>query len=421
MDAFRLVIVGGGIAGMELATRLGRRRGLSVTLVDRTLAHVWKPMLHGFAAGTARPDREKIGYLAHAKRHGYRFVAGALDAVDRDRRTVSIVPFGETDRDPRRTIAFDALVLAIGSRANDFGTEGVAEHCAFIDDLTEAEAFHDALRLHLFRVVEGDATIDIAIVGGGATGVELAAELKRATDIASGYGSPSLASRLRLSLIESGDRLLASFPESVSAGAERTLRGLGVDIRVGAMVTAADADGFVLKDGSRIDAALKVWAAGVKAPEATGAIEGLERDHAGRLAIRPSLQTTRDDHVFALGDCASLTDPATGRPVPSTAQAARQQSLHLARGFGGWLRTGRMRPFRYEEKGQIVSLADFNGWGTLGSTVFGGGRLRGLSARFAHDLLYRQHQLELHGLARGAMTWLVDDLDRVMSPGVRLD
>lgn len=419
------MIVGGGVAGIEVATSLGRGGRADVVLADRSLSHVWKPMLHTFAAGTARADRQKVDFFAQGCRNGFRFQPGALAGVDRDAKRVTLAVEAAEGR-PEIDLAYDLLILAIGSRANDFGTPGVAEHCLTIDDLTEAEHFHEQLRCHLLARLDRGGTLEIAIVGGGATGVELAAELKHAIDLLSAYGSPDLPQRLRLTLIESGPRLLPAFPERVSRAAARTLSDLAVAVKTGAMVTAADATGFTLKDGSRIAAGLKVWAAGVKAPDVLAGLDGLERSRTGQLVVGPDLRTTRDPAIIALGDCAGLADPQSGKTVPATAQAARQQAQHLVRHLGQALAGGdavaaRLPPFHYVEKGALVSLADFNGWGTLGRYTFGGGRLNGLSARLTHDLLYRQHQIGLLGPVRGTITWLLDDLDHLISPPVRLD
>ena len=423
-DKARIVVVGGGVAGIEVATGLGRDGRADVVLADRSLSHVWKPMLHTFAAGTARPDRQKVDYFAQAKRNDFRFQPGTLVSVDRVAKRIALVVEEAEDRPPA-DLAYDLLILAIGSRANDFGTPGVAEHCLTIDDLTEAEGFHASLRRHLLRALRDRDGLSVAIVGGGATGVELAAEVKHAIDITARYGSPDLPARLRLTLIESGPRLLPAFPEKVSAAAARTLAGLGVEVRVGATVSAADEAGFALKDGGRIDATLRVWAAGVKAPDVLGAIEGLERSRTGGLVVGPDLRTTRDPAILALGDCASLTDPRSGRSVPATAQAAHQEAQHLVGALRGALAKGGVQsalpPFHYKERGAIVSLADFNGWGTLGRYTFGGGKLNGLSARLMHDMLYRQHQFGLFGPGLALATWLADELDRVVSPPVRLD
>ncbi|MCJ2070759.1 NAD(P)/FAD-dependent oxidoreductase [Methylobacterium sp. J-030] len=424
-DKARIVIVGGGVAGIEVATSLGRGGRAAVILADRSLSHVWKPMLHTFAAGTARADRQTVDFFAQARRNGFRFQPGVLTGVDRTAKRVKLAVEAAEGR-PEIDLAYDLLVLAVGSRANDFGTPGVAEHCLTIDDLSEAEHFHDQFRRHLLARLDRGGRLEIAIVGGGATGVELAAELKHAIDLLSTYGSPDLPQRLRLTLIESGPRLLPAFPDKVSRAAARTLSDLAVEVRTGAMVIAADATGFTLKDGSRISAGLKVWAAGVKAPDVLAGLDGLERSRTGQLVVGPDLRTTCDPAILALGDCAGLVDPQTGKPVPATAQAARQQAQHLARHLGRVLARGDtvaspLPPFHYVEKGAIVSLADFNGWGTLGRYTFGGGHLSGLSARLTHDLLYRQHQIGLLGPVRGTLTWLLDDLDHLISPPVKLD
>ncbi|TXN41574.1 NAD(P)/FAD-dependent oxidoreductase [Methylobacterium sp. WL30] len=424
----RIVIVGGGIAGITVATGLGRRLGRSgaaqVTLVDRALSHVWKPMLHTFAAGTALPDRQKLSLLAQAKANHFRFRLGSLQAVDRAARQLTLAPFvaeGDGAALAPTQLGYDVLILALGSRANDFGTPGVAEHCATIDDLSDAEALHRRLRGQVLAALRSEASLRIAIVGGGATGVEFAAELKHAVDVIAGYGTGALREKLRLTLIESGPRLLAAFPDRVSRAAAATLADLAVDVRTGALVTGADAAGFTLKDGGRIEADIKVWAAGVRAPAVLARIEGLDRSRTGQLVVGDTLQATRDPAIFALGDCAACPQPGAGHPVPATAQAAHQQARHLVRHFEAWRRGGAMAPFRFRDKGALVSLADYNGWGTLGRYTFGGGRLRGLFARLAHDLLYRRHQVGLLGPFRGALAWLADDLAHAVGPPVRLD
>jgi NADH dehydrogenase len=428
-DPVRIVIVGGGVAGIILATRLGRSHGrsgqASVTLVDRSLSHVWKPMLHTFAAGTARPDRQQVNFLAQAKASGFSFLAANLDGIDRDAKVAVVRPLGQREPDggplPKLRVGYDRLVLALGSRANDFGTPGVSDHCVAIDDLASAQTIHARLRDHALAALHHEDELSLAIVGGGATGVELAAELKRAANLVAAYGSPSLPHRFRLALIESGPRLLSAFPDHIAQAASETLRDLGVDVRTGAMVTGADASGFTLKDGSRIEARIKIWAAGVRAPDVLARVEGLERSRIGQLVVDDGLRITRDPAILALGDCAGLVDRRTGKPVPATAQAATQQAHHLARHVEAWCSDGPVPPFRYRDRGALVSLADYNGWGTLGRYTFGGGRLKGLFARLGHALLYRRHQLSLLGPIRGPLAWLVDGLDHLVSPPVRLD
>ena len=423
-DQRRVVIVGGGIAGIALATRLGRasRRlpGLHVTLVDKYVSHVWKPALHTVAAGTSRPDQQRLSFFDQAKHNGFKFWPGRFDGVDRNARTIRVASFVDApsrDGAPDRDLPYDVLVLCLGSRANDFGTPGVAENCISIDDVMEAEDFHGRLCRHLLARMGRREALDIAIIGGGATGVELAAELKRAIDSVASYRPGEGGGDCRLTLIEAGPRLLGAFPGRVSDAVARTLVDLGITVRTGATVREAKPDAFVLQDGERIEAGIKVWAAGIKAPDVLGAIDGLERSKSGQLLVTDRLQTTRDAAIFALGDCSSVAS----RPVPATAQAARQQALYLSRLLPAIMRGEPASPFRYRNRGSIVSLSDYNGWGTLGHYTIGGGWLRGLTARLAHSLLFRQHQLELLGLARGTLRWVADDIAGASQPLVRLD
>ena len=423
-----IVIVGGGVAGVGVATQLarsGRLREIArVTLVDRGLSHYWKPALHNFAAGTRRPDRQKIDFLSLAHRCGFKFWPGVLTGVDRTARRI----FLEPDRAlappvvglPPDTLDYDVLVLAVGSRSNDFGAPGVAEHCLAIDDLTGAELFRAHLRRQVFATMLSGAGMRIAIVGGGPTGVELAAELKQSLAVLAGASTSTLIQGMEMTLVDHGPRLLATFPESISRGATETLVRLGVQVRTGVGVAGADAFGLLLAGGERIDAGLRVWAAGAKAPDILATISGLERSKTGQLKVGATLQTSADPAIFALGDCAYLEDPTTGRGLPSTAQVAHQQARHLAR----WLDPRdltKLPPFRYRDLGSLVALADYGGWGSVGRLTFGGRMLEGLAARWAHELLYRQHQMSVLGPIRGLVGFAADALDTVVSPEVQLD
>ncbi|MGI4975970.1 MAG: NAD(P)/FAD-dependent oxidoreductase [Janthinobacterium lividum] len=424
----RIVVVGGGIAGVVVATHLARRlpaaEAAEVLLVDQNPAHVWKPMLHTFAAGTSVYANEAISFAVQAARSGFRFWPGVLAGLDRARRVVRLGPVrlpDGTDMLAGREVAYDTLVLAVGSRADDFGTPGVAEHCRFIDEIREAERFNDVLRSRLMQGVDAGRDVGVVIVGGGATGVELAAELRRHMDILGGYAAGGTRTALRLTLVEAGPRLLPAFPERISGQALQVLRGLGVDVRVGTKVVGADAGGVVL-EGGRVDAALSVWAAGVRAPRVVAELDGLAVGRHGQVVVGPTLQSVTDPEVFALGDCASLAG-ADGRPLPATAQVARQQAVFLARSLAARARRGRaLRAFAFRDMGSVVSLGDYAAYGTLGSYgVFRGGFLPGRVAQLSHAALYRMHQMDLQGVVRGGIGWLADDLGRMARPGVRLD
>jgi NADH:ubiquinone reductase (H+-translocating) len=409
-----------------LATRLGprlaRMRG-RVTLVDRSWTHVWKPMLHTFAAGTWNVHQQQLHYLLHARTHDFEYVPGQLEAIDRTAKRVRLAPMhgaGAAIVDARE-LEYDVLVLAFGSRANDFGTPGVAEHCHFIDTQDQADTFNAHLRAQVARSVFQDRTIDIAIVGGGATGVELAAELTRMVEFAAGYGEVDIRRRLRVTLLESASRILGAFPEAISASAAAQLRALGVEVRTGVRVVAADSDGFLLESGERIAAGLKVWAAGVRASTSLHT-SGLQLNRSGQVLVQPNLLAKSDASIFALGDCASFVSEGSDRALPPTAQVANQQALHLIRHVPPWLQNGRLVPsFRFRDLGALLALSDYNAFGTLGRFGFFTGRfIKGQFARVSHALLYRRHQLALHGAARAALLWVAERMNAFVQPKIRI-
>lgn len=423
----RVVVVGGGVAGLILATRLGRTLGATgraaITLVDRSPTHVWKPMLHTIAAGTWNIYQQQVQYLTHARAHDFRYVPGELDGIDRAARRIHLAPIQLESEivAEARELEYDALVLALGSSANDFGTLGVSEHCHWIDSQREADAFNRRLRAHVARSFVSGSDINVAIVGGGATGVELAAEMSRMVELAASYGTQTgIHQRLRLTLLEGAPRILNAFPEAVSISASTQLRALGIDVRTGVRVIAADPSGFTLESGERIDAALKVWAAGIRAANGIAGC-GLELNKLGQVVVAPNLLASGEDCIFAVGDCSSLVPHGADRPLPSTAQVANQQALHLASHLPAWLSGKQLPLFNFRDFGSLVSLSEYNAFGTLGRFgFFRGGFIKGRFAQLSHALLYRRHQLSLHGPSRAALLWLAERINALVNPKIRI-
>ena len=428
----RIVIVGGGVAGIEIASGLGRRAARSrqstscfITLLDADSAHIWKPMLHTIAAGTRDVYQQQVAYAAQAYAAGFTYQPGAMCGLDRERKEIEVAalmhPDGRVLLAPRR-LPYDVLIMAVGSQANDFGTPGVQERCYTIDSRTQADHFNREMRIRILQSSADQSDLTISIVGGGATGVELAAELVQLAEAADLYGAASMSSRIKITLIESGERLLAAFPEDISGAARLRLEQLGVVVKTGAQVSAAEEDGFRLKNGELVPAMLKVWAAGVKGADFLRDIGGLETTRSNQLVVDASLQTSRDSSVFAVGDCASLKLPDMERALPPTAQVAHQHAQHLVKHLPDWLDGKPIPAFEYHDFGALVSLAQYDAYGSLGQFgIFQGVSIKGRLAQLSHAFLYRGHQARIHGFWKGAAVFIIDRLNRRVRPSIRLD
>lgn len=424
-----LVIVGGGIAGMDLATHLAGRRTtqgiLTVTLIDREPAHVWKPMLHTIAAGTRDIYQQQTSYIAQARQYGFVFQIGEVITIDRISKSVHLAPFlDEQEREilGSRKVKYDTLILALGSKANDFSTPGVTKHCFTIDSRSLAIAFNKEVRSHLFQAIDSNKPLKIGIVGGGATGVELAAELVQLAEYAEFYGASGMAELVKVILIESGDRILQAFPERISILAKNRLEELGVTVHTGARVTQVNAKGFQLQETDLVNADIKVWAAGVKAPEVLTNLKDLDITRTGQIIINSKLRTTKDKDIYAVGDCSSLLSAEQEHPLPPTAQVAHQQARYLTT-YLPQLISGEDTPnFHFRDAGSLVSLGGYGAFGSLGKFgFFKGGFIRGRIAQFGHVMLYRAHQSRIHGFWRGSLMWLVDLVNNRIRPSIRLD
>src|SRR5215470_11585823 len=335
-EPHRIVVVGGGAAGLELATRLGHRLGrrgrAAITLVECARTHLWKPLLHAVAAGSLDPGEYEVDYLAQAHWHGFRYRFGEMIGLDRARCEVRLAAtFDDEGREitPEHSLGYDTLVIAVGSVTNDFGTRGVAEHAVPLETPAQAERFNRRLVNAFLRAQTQDGPVrpgqlHVAIVGAGATGTELSAELHRTTREVVAYGLDRIdpGRDIRIVLIEAADRILPGLPARIAEATQRLLADMGVDVRTGAKVMEATAEGLRLADGSFVDSELVVWAAGVKAPAVLAQLDGLEVNRINQLVVEQTLQTTRDPAVFAIGDCAACPRPGAASPVPPRAQAA---------------------------------------------------------------------------------------------------
>lgn len=430
----QIVVVGGGAGGLELVRRLGAKYGRKhhdIILVDKNLSHIWKPLLHEVAAGSLDANLDEVGYRGHCHRWGYRFFQGSLDGIDRIGKTISLAPVKDEDGSELidgHTIRYDILAIALGSISNDFGVPRVKEHCLYLDSRVQADRFRTRLLNHCLRVSRAmmndpraNEQVHIAIVGGGATGVELAAELYNAAGALRHYGLEVFdESRLKVTLLEAGPRILPALPEKLSQAAKHELGVLGVEVMQNTQVIEARPRTLLTKAGDAIEADLIVWAAGVKGAEFLSEL-GLETNPRNQIIVTDTLQTTVDPNIFALGDCASYTPPGEQRPVPPRAQAAHQMASVV---FDNIVRMQKDRPlkqFIYHDNGSLVSLSRFSTVGSLMGNLIGGSMaIEGRLARLIYTSLYRMHLIGIHGWVKATFLMMIGRVNRIVRPRLKL-
>ena len=410
-----IVIVGGGAGGLELATKLGDSLGKSgraeVTLVDRSRTHIWKPLLHSIAAGSLRRSQHELDYLAQAHWHHFRYRNGEMNGLDRASKTITLAALTDDEGreiNPQSKLAYDTLVVAIGSVTNDFGTPGAAEFSVPLETPEQASRFNRRLVNACMRAQNQSEPIrpgqlHVAIIGAGATGTELAAELHHTARALIAYGLDNINPErdLRIVLIEAAERILPALPARIADATRELLVKLGVEVRTGARVAEVMADGVRLATGEIIPSDLIVWSAGVKAPPFLADIDGLETNRINQLVVRPTLQATRDEHIFALGDCASCARPGFPQPIPPRAQAAHQMAEFMIRQLKDLIEGRPLREFVYRDFGSLVSLGKFSTVGSLMGFLIGRSFfIEGFFARLMYRSLYKMHEAALYGGGR---------------------
>lgn len=421
-----IVIVGGGAGGLELATQLGDTLGKSkkakITLIDQKLTHIWKPLLHEIAAGTMNPNDEETNYFAHAAKHHYEFIAGRLEQVKNQTKTIHFKKTigSKLAASPEQfELSYDTLILAVGSVSNDFNTAGVNEYCHFLDNPHQAIVFQqDLLNLYLdAQNHDTDRELHIGIIGAGATGVELAAELVQAKKNFYKYGLNKInPEKVKITLVEGADRILPALSEMMSSHSKKQLLKMNVDIATSKRVEKVDAENIYFNDGTHIPAELKVWAAGIKTPKVIQDLEGFAKDRMGRLDVYATLQTKSDPNIFALGDCAHCILDAREAALGPRAQVASQQAAFLVDAMKARL-AGKSQPmFYFSDKGSLVSLSENKAVGEL----FGQVNVQGFVAKSMYVSLYRLHQATIYGYTHAGLLTAKDFVTRKIAPKIKL-
>lgn len=406
-----IVIVGGGAGGLELAVRLGdtlgKKEQARISLVDKHLTHIWKPLLHEVAAGTLDSHEDELNYLMLANQHSFNFEFGNLVHLNRDNKSITLKPItvlGQANTLTAREIRYDILVLALGSIANDFNTEGAREHCYFLDEIEQAENLHqEFLNYYIRSRYQGYLKLQIAIIGGGATGIELAAELHFASQNLKRYGFEVKKEQVEITIIESAPRLLGNLSPHFSQQIKSELEKKNINILLSEKVSKVTHDGVYTQNGHYIPAQLKIWSAGIKCDSLLSQLDGLEVNKLNQLVVKQTLQTTQDEYIFAFGDCAACPQKNSDRPVPPRAQSAHQEAEFLAKSLKLMIKGKRLPYFYYKDYGSLVTISQYTAIGRLMAHrnihIGIGGKL----ARWVYAALYKRHQIIILGWWRVLM------------------
>jgi NADH:ubiquinone reductase (H+-translocating) len=438
-DLHKVVVVGGGAGGLELVTKLGdtlgKKKQALITLVDKNRTHIWKPKLHEIASGSMDSGEHELDYIAQAHWHHFQFRIGAMQGLDRAAKTITIAPYtDENGRQvtPEQIVPYDTLIICVGSLSNDFGTPGVKEKAFLLENQIDAKKFHANLinaciRAHYQPDSIRQGQLHVAIIGAGATGVELAAQLYRSTRELVSYGLDRINPKedLQITVIEAAPRILPALAQDLSLATQQLLEELGVRVLTQAKVCEVSDQGVLLADGRFLDSELVVWAAGVKAADYLKEIAGLETNRLNQLVVHQTLQTTRDEHIFAFGDCSSCPWPqanqGVGGFVPPRAQAAHQQASHMYGQIKRRLAGQALKPYHYKDFGSLVSLGKFRTVGSMMGGIIGDHfMVQGFFARFMYLSLYKMHELAIHGFSKVFLDTVARLINRRTEPHVKL-
>jgi NADH dehydrogenase len=427
-----IVVVGGGAGGLELACKLGRKLGpAKVSLVDSRLYHIWKPSLHEVAAGTLDVHQEGLSYQMLAHDNGFSFVYGAMTAMDPVAKTLTVAAIcaeGGEEILPQRTISFKRAVIAVGSTSNYFGVPGAKEHTISLNATEDAERFRLTL-LKLLTVADlrktggKSAGVDVVIIGGGATGVELAAELREASGVYAAYGFHHLEAQrdVRITLLEGAARILAPLPERVSGAAHKLLGERAIKVVTDCRVTEISASAVTDNAGNVYPADLVVWAAGIKAPDLLAQL-GLPLAKGGQIEVDGHLRVPGHPDIFALGDCAWCVGP-DGKAVPPRAQAAHQQADYLVTELLALSKgnPGQATPYQYRDYGSLVSFGHSTSVGSLMGSLQGlNWFVEGFFARMMYVSLHLMHHQAIMGALRTGVLAVARFLIKRTTPLVKL-
>ncbi|MBO0662191.1 FAD-dependent oxidoreductase [Jiella sp. MQZ9-1] len=405
-----ILILGGGAGGAELAARLGGRKDCAVTLVDRQPAHLWKPRLHEFAAGTIDSTLSELSYYMLARMRGFHFEQGKVETIDVATQSVRLsgphAPGGHSAAP--RELTYDRLVVALGGQTPDFGTKGVDAYAVRLDERADADRFRARFVAEMITARQRGRPAAVVIVGSGATGTELAAHLRQ---VESGFfrnPGERPTDILRILLVEAAPDLMPGADDRLRQSIKSRLDALDVETLTNTKIAEIGPDGVIAADGTRYPADISVWAAGLVGNPCLKNLAEFNFDNRGRIIVDSRLRTSLSPQILAIGDAACFTPDGAKAALLPTAQCASQQAIYLASAIPKMLAGKEPPPFVFDDRGRLVSLARAGSVGQIGFGRKNDFLVKGKFANAAYKSLQRRHQWTLLGRLRGGVAIFAD-------------
>jgi NADH dehydrogenase len=350
------MVLGAGFGGLAAAVRLGKERtGARVTLVSRRNFHLFTPLLYQIATGLVDPDHIAQSIRPQATKHGFTFVEGEVFHIDLGARVVKTT-LGSLTRD----YSYDYLVIALGSENNEFGIQGVSEHAISLKTLQDGENIHNRIIESLERAVlvqeeaEKRKILTFVIIGGGATGAELAGSVRDFVRFMLKDYPGLKQEEVSVVVVEAMKNLLPGLSNYLSEETYEILQKRGIEVKLNSKVVEIPEQGVLLEGGEIIRTRNVFWTAGIKPPTLLQTLD-VEKEK-GRIKVDEFLRVISHPEVFAIGDLASITDVRTGGKVPATAQAAVQEGAWVGKSLSFTMGGKDPPPFTYKDKGYMLSL-----------------------------------------------------------------
>ncbi|XZR52816.1 MAG: NAD(P)/FAD-dependent oxidoreductase [Enterobacteriaceae bacterium] len=424
----KIIIIGGGVSGLELTKLLGKKIGKknSIILIDKNLNHIWKPILHEIATGYLDANLNIISFLEYSKVYNYNFILGSLINIDKYKKNIRYEFLNNiNNKKIIGKIKYDILVVALGSISNDFNIPGVKKYCYFLDNIKQAMLLHKKIFNILINFNNSENkskfnNINIVIVGGGATGVELSAEIINLIKKLKKYNYKYLnKKKINIIIIEAGFKILSLLPSKISFYVHNKLNEIGINILTKTIVTNVYKHGLKTKTNFYISTDLIVWAAGIKAPDFIKHIKGLEINNINQFLIKPTLQTTLDSNIFAIGDCSSLK--INNKFIPARAQSAHQMVKICFTNIISIINKKPMKCFKYNDYGTLISLSEFNTIGYLIINIINKKIIiKGFLARFIYIILYKLHQTKILGYNRTLLFIIINIINKFIRHKIKI-